>query len=505
MAIRRSARVQPERPVAAQRLPYVLSSEKKSPSGLKVGPADDKYERLADAAAAAVVRRLMNQSGDMTPAPTSGTASAATIQRSAVGAPVPIALGVAPSNVIRRLSVDKPLKRLTSIDVLPGGASGKVAQVSDGGTPVMVKVDQGNAAEVIAADRLARKSGAKAGKYKVKAPKSRIALGPDLTELQLKAADTNVMKSTDVRNWVTGLGGTKPAIISEMMGGETVKDTLAGASGRSEVWDDVTQKSTAVFVAPDPGLVSVVKTLVTSSSAVKALAKGVTSDVAMGMADRVLGMWNPENFMFDAASKRFSFVDNTQSSPEGTLVTSAVQDGRAGFDAWTRMAMVSQLVNDLDGLSVKFATKYCDGLLYPFKGHRLTKTQYNASPMKTVHDELRDLIADNQASLTASARSGLESGRQALLKNLANAAKLTLGVPADKRLEAATSLLARRELLMGKGADEAWRIGGEKASKLLKIPVQGPAPKRPKNKNSEPRPILSSMSKAWNHRNDEPD
>ena len=402
--------------------------------------------------------------------------------------------GTAQRSVIRRLSVDKPIKKVTSINVVIWGASGKVAEVSDGGKKVMVKVDQGNAAEVIAADRLARKSGAASGKYKVKAPKSRIATAAELQELQAKAADPNVMKAPDPRNWVTALtNGTNPSIVAEAMEGEQMKEVLEKASGKSTKYDKVAKKNVSTYVAPDPTLVAAVRKLITSSAAIKTMAKGMTSDVAMGMADRVLGSWNSENFLFNASTKRFAFVDNTMNIGSGMLVASAAQSAYDSFEEWGRLGMVVNLANNMDAMAQTFVKNYTGleadgtffngGIIYPFRGQG---PKYDASETKTVHDNLWNLIAANRDAMVAAAKDGLTSGKAVLLKNLAAAAKLTRGLPAAQRLEATTSLLARRLVLLGAAPKAAWAQAAVEARVLLKLPPLPALPQAPVRPGARP-------------------
>lgn len=90
-----------------------------------------------------------------------------------------------------------------------------------------------------------------------------------------------------------------------------------------------------------------IKKLVTKTAPIKALAKAMAADAAMGMSDRVLILFNAQNFLFDPKSKRFNFVDNTSSDAAGSLtskITAAgLENARSSFDAWTRMAFVKKL------------------------------------------------------------------------------------------------------------------------------------------------------------------
>ena len=125
---------------------------------------------------------------------------------------------------IRRLAYNKPIKNVVSIKVFAGGAGGRTAEVSDGTKSVIVKSDQVNAAEVIAADKMMRGGKFKSGSYTIEAPKSRLASGSDLAELKAKANAPGVLQG-DPRDFVSGLDG-KPTIVAEPLAGQTLDEQL---------------------------------------------------------------------------------------------------------------------------------------------------------------------------------------------------------------------------------------------------------------------------------------
>ena len=401
---------------------------------------------------------------------------------------------------IQRLSVDRPLKKITSIEVFSEGASGKAAKVSDGGKSVVVKVDQSNAVEVIAADRLARKGGAAAGKFKVKAPHSRIATPQDVAELKVKANTPNVMVNADPRSFLTGLDGNHPTLIAEDMGGDSLQKQLKAAAGRTET-DEInpkTKKKNIVY-RPDQALIESIKGLL-APAPIRTMAMAQASDVAMGMADRVLGGWNAENFLFDAKKKRFAFVDNTQHTGPGFLVTNSIQNAEASFNEWCNHYMTKQLVGDIDRLAVNFVSKFTGlnmegsefsdgGLLYVFTG---LGAKYNESETRTAHDEILELMKANWGTMVAAAKAGLTAGKNTVIKNLSGIDKLTAGVPGAGRLEAATSLAARAYVLKGGSPAAAWLASGPVARKALglaampALPALPQPPVDPNNPNGAP-------------------
>ena len=396
--------------------------------------------------------------------------------------------GGAQRAVVQRLAYNKPIKNVTSINVFTGGASGLVAEVSDGGKSVIVKSDQANAAEVVAADKLMRGGKFKSGNYKVKAPKSRIASASDVAELKAKSLNPAVMVSPDPRNFVTGLSGN-PTLIAESMTGETLDSALKGAVTSTKTKGDA-GKDVTTFQRDDTQ-VNEIKKLVTKTAPIKAMAKAMAADAAMGMGDRVLVFFNAQNFLFDPKSKKFSFVDNTSSDAAGSLTskmtTAGVENARANFDAWTRMKFVQMLVTDIDGFAARVANNFTglddegeqaankQGIIAPFMS--MGPAARRTNDKNDVRDELKAIILANHAALTAAAREGVKSGLKTVIASLANPLSLTKGIKPSERLEAVTSLLARRAVLKGE-ADfgAAWDAANAQARKLLKLPFKPAVP-----------------------------
>ena len=125
-------------------------------------------------------------------------------------------------SVVRRLVWNDPLAKITSIKVLGQGASGVVAKVSDGGTPVFVKADQEMSTESIVAGNMLREGKFKSGKFQVVAPRTRLARPPDLAELKAKSARPDVLDG-DPRDFVKRLDGKHGTVIAEQVDSPRLK------------------------------------------------------------------------------------------------------------------------------------------------------------------------------------------------------------------------------------------------------------------------------------------
>ena len=397
--------------------------------------------------------------------------------------------GASAQRRIRRLAYNKPIKNVTSINVFQGGASGLVAQVSDGKKPVIVKANQANAAEVVAADKLQRGGRFKSGDFKVKAPKSRIASGSDIAELKAKVNSPGVMTSPDPRNFVTGLDGQHPTLIAEAMEGDTLKSQLVGAVSSTTTTGTDGKKSTTY--QRDDTHVDSIKKLLSSTSAIAALTKSMAADVAMGMTDRILILFNAENFLYDAKAKKFNFVDNTSSDAAGSLTSKMTaigyENARSNFNSWASKKYVANLSSNPDELAQKIVENFT-GLLADgsdsggygiMGGFRLMgRASRQDNDMNDVYNELSAVIVAMYPKLLAASTKAVKSGRQSVVKQLGDPLALTAGLPENLRLEAVTSLLARRAILKGTAtdADSAWESANVQAHKLLKLKFKPAVP-----------------------------
>jgi hypothetical protein len=360
--------------------------------------------------------------------------------------------------------------------------------VSPAPKAVIVKSDQVNAAEVIAADKMMRGGGFKSSGYKIKAPKSRLASASDVAELKAKASAPGVLQGAP-RDFVTGLDG-QPTIIAEPMEGETLNDQLkAAVTTTKSVGDDGKSKNT---YTRDEATVSAIKKLVSSAGPIKAVAKATASDVAVGNGDRFLSQFAPENFLFDAKAKRFSFVDNTAKTAEGAFTSKSLQYGksanaRANFNDWASWRYVDQLVSDPDALASRLVEMYTglkpdgeqsssfQGIIASFTLRGRAGREDN--DMNDVCRELTAIILDKYPSMLASAAASMKSARATVVKQMADPLALTAGLPQNMRLEAVTSIIARRSVLKGTASgDAAWEQANAQAHKLLKLAFKPAAP-----------------------------
>jgi hypothetical protein len=397
--------------------------------------------------------------------------------------------GGAARRMIRRLSVDKPLRKVKSIKVIQEGSSGTVAEVSDGSKPVIVKVDQPNAAEVIAADRLLREGQFGSDKFKVRAPRSRIATPADEQELTQKAPNPKVLKQGTERNFVTGLATGKPVLIAEKMGTETLKGRLEKATSARAVLDAEGNKTKQTRYKNDAAQFNKILRLVTNTRPIHAMAEAAAADVAMGMGDRVLSMFNTENFGYAAKAGRFNFVDNTHNIAAGYLTdktTIGHGDAQANFKAWAAMPYLARLwqgdevfakalVSKYTGLNEAGDSQLGDGLYHFFS--TVKRGSEGADQKAKFKQQYKDAVAANYPKLLAAAKFGIETGRKTVIGLLANPLRLTEGVDAVTRLDAMTSLLARRALLGDeRDADKAWRMARREAQRMLGQPAAPAAP-----------------------------
>lgn len=389
---------------------------------------------------------------------------------------------------LRRLSVDKRLTKIKSIKVMQEGSSGNVAEVSDGSKPVMVKVDQPNAAEVIAADRLLREGAFGSDKFKVRAPRSRIALPEDVQELTQKAADPKVLDQSKKRNFGAGLSKGTPVLIAEKMGRETLQGRLHKATSAHAVLDDEGNKTKQVRYKNDAAEFGKILRLVTNTRPIHAMAQASAADLAMGMGDRVLNMFNAANFGYAAKAGRFDFIDNTQNIASGYLTDKTATggtDAQSNFKRWANntgyvkklwegdAAFAEFLVFKYTGL---FANGKDDGLidgqgLYLFF-KKFRRGSEGADKKEKFQQEYVNAVVANYPKLLAAAKFGVETGRKTISALLANPLRLTEGLDAATRLDAMTSLLARRAMIGAeRDPDKAWRLARVEAQRLLHQPA----------------------------------
>jgi hypothetical protein len=86
---------------------------------------------------------------------------------------------------------------------------------------------------------------------------------------------------------------------------------------------------------------SPLKPLFNDPSFAKTLGKAAVSDILTGNVDRIIGMSNLENWMFNAKSKQIFLIDNVGTTVPEKFETTG--DGKAEFDHWAAMKPVLAL------------------------------------------------------------------------------------------------------------------------------------------------------------------
>jgi hypothetical protein len=356
--------------------------------------------------------------------------------------------------VIRRFSIANPdFTKTTAVNVFQKGGSGNVAQFDDGGTPLIVKVDQLIGNEVVVAGNLhsaaAQQSGGSGG-FSVASPGVRQATPTERADIA--AATNRLLKPGDSpRNFLTGLTSTKPVIIMEKAGGVDFSDAIAGGghTKKGMFGKERANKDSIVFqIANTPGPLTT-------------LAQALPVDVVMGMFDRLIGYYNPDNFMFDEETNSFGFVDNTQNSDTGFITTvdlgnNYTHTNKMAFDSWARHHHVAKLANNTAGLAQALFDTFVDGMANDVKQHSATAGAL-----------LDSAIAKNKAKMLGWMTNGINTGKATVMAQLANPLPLVNGIADAKKPEALQSLLAKLYFLQGKAPDVAWADAGAQAQRLL--------------------------------------
>lgn len=389
---------------------------------------------------------------------------------------------------IRRFALDRPdFDATVSVTVKTGGASGNVAEFDDGsGTPLIVKVHQQIGNEVAVAGSLhgattARNKGA--GGFSVSTPGVRLATDQEKAAIK-KATLAKRDPAADPRNFVAHLDSQLPTVLMLKGAGQTLDKVIQGESFTTQDESGATvgnSASLAFQVLSEPGPLTT-------------LGQQLPTDVLMGMFDRMLGLYNPENFLYDSSSKAFSFVDNTQNRSEGYLT--ALGGGgnlQKNFEVWAGNARVTELAKNRKALA-----------------DEMYRTVFGPSGM------ILDVPAKDQRSFKATCDDqatqlkkwilqGIEKGKKSLMAELDKPLRHVGSIPDHaSKVEAVQSLIARRHVLKGMAADKAWAKGGAEAAKLVPAPTtpkSAPqtgqqAPQRPATQAPNQAPTASSGS-TW--------
>jgi hypothetical protein len=368
--------------------------------------------------------------------------------------------------VIRRFSLaNADFTKTTSVNVFQKGGSGNVAQFDDGGTPLIVKVDQLIGNEVVTAGNLhsasAQQSGGSGG-YSVQAPGSRLATPQERADIA--AATTRLLKPSDSpRNFLTGINSTKPVVIMEKSGGQDFSDILAGGghTKKGMFGKQTANKDSIVFqMANQPGPLTT-------------LGQALPVDVVMGMFDRLIGYFNPDNFRYDAANQSFGFVDNTQNGPWGFITSvdiGGIYTNKESFDSWATNHHVAHLAGQTGTLAQSMFDTFVDGMSDKLKKQGDVGALFSAA------------VGKNKSKMLGWIKSGIDTGKASVMAQLANPLPLVNGIGDAQKLEAVQSLLAKLYVLQGKAPAVAWADAGVEAQRLL-------APKAAPSRPTTPAPV----------------
>ena len=375
-------------------------------------------------------------------------------------------------SVIRRFTLgNADFSKTTSVNVFQKGGSGNVAEVSDGVGSLIVKSDQLIGNEVVVANELHARSGAQSGGkdgYTVTAPGSRLATDQEIAALKA-VAPQKLVSGQKPRSFVAGLDSDNPTVLMEKAGGRDFTDILGD--------DNHTKKSRfggKLKLNED----SILSQMVNKPGPLTALGQAVVPDVIMGMKDRIIGMFNPDNFQYDESSGSFLFIDNTQNSASGFLTSVDIGDiytHKESFDAWARLPEVRKLSGDMDALAEAMFTN--------FIGETGDTIGILGSGWAIKDPELMGLlgkaVAKNEGKMKGYILNGLTTGLATVMSQLKNPLPLVAGIPAGpQKGEAVESLLARYYVLRSLAPDAAWKAAGIQAQKLLN-PRQKPQPTTP--------------------------
>lgn len=351
-----------------------------------------------------------------------------------------------------------------TVSVSSSGAVG-VAIVNDGNGPVVVKPDEPSAAELLISANLINDAigGAKEGGWAIGTPSVRIA---DKAETdRIKTVITRLLgkRASQEREsgWLDHLGSPDTVVFSHAQGEDFTKVVAKEKATKKKFLStkrETRKSSTVADMVAKPGQLT-------------QLGKTAALDIFMGNSDRLLGMFNMDNWMINAKTKTISLIDNVLAAPAGTLSTITTYGAFGGGQAYTTTAR--------DGFDAWSSDTYWLGMFsrgeYAEMASEMMKNIAGSFKVSAKKNQLREKdravmaaqIASNTPQMEAWLAQGLQAGREALLTTLRDPVKLVAGVPPEKKLDALTSLFARYCFLMGAKPDAAWVMACHLAEKRL--------------------------------------
>jgi len=202
----------------------------------------------------------------------------------------------------------------------------------------------------------------------------------------------------------------------------------------------------------------------TDPDLMKTMGKATAMDIFMGNGDRLLDLYNPDNWRISVTKRSFHLVDNAEADTRGFLTTKVSREGKIvtaekGFEEW---------LNDRGGWVKKFIASD-----YPGLANRVVNDILGPDIERSLREKDKRAFHihwdNNSAKMEGWFIEGLKEGKQLLLKTLESPESLIKGISKRSQLAALTSINARR-LAIGAGLGmAAWEYAENKAKMQLGV------------------------------------
>jgi len=202
----------------------------------------------------------------------------------------------------------------------------------------------------------------------------------------------------------------------------------------------------------------------TDPDLMKTMGKATAMDIFMGNGDRLLDLYNPDNWRISVTKRSFHLVDNAEADTRGFLTTKVSREGKIvtaekGFEEW---------LNDRGGWVKKFIASD-----YPGLANRVVNDILGPDIERSLREKDKRAFHihwdNNSAKMEGWFIEGLKQGKQLLLKTLESPESLIKGISKRSQLAALTSINARR-LAIGAGLGmAAWEYAENKAKMQLGV------------------------------------
>jgi len=253
-------------------------------------------------------------------------------------------------------------------------------------------------------------------------------------------------------------------------GGATIVYELASGKDFSEVVStQAATTGTGKKQKLDP--TSVLGQLFTNPAMMMSLGRAGAFDVFIGNGDRLVGFFNTQNFMVDPKTNTITLVDNAAMADEAAFTTTEIKgrsgtftlEAESGFAAW---------------MGKPFASLFCKGDFQAMATSLTGKmaSEFNIAGSVRPEDQpvIMKELQKREKDLQAWFAAGLAEGRNRLLLALNDPLSFVAGVSEEKRLEALTSVYARKFALNGIADPKAaWRMAKANAERVLAAKKRG--------------------------------